>query len=463
VQSSISQLVTQLIDFLSSNDWFIVMPGQFVSTTTFVLRPDELLSLLQVAQHVNPSHFASAFANESDFLLDELSIPVGVDVAGGTSSYFKFNLDYISLYDLIRLDTNSTAEYSDAYSILRGYTAGHQNAFFDMVDRALNGPNTARDSETDALLSAWLQRPPRDPYIDLTSVVPVCGSEACQPIAVPLRTPTDFLWQRDPFQLSGGGSSTIESAGIDYILPYWMSRYYNLGPQPTVQSAASSIVTVAPQSIASLYGSNLAQTTAQATTTPLPLNLGGVTLTVLDSTGKSQPAQLLFVSSGQINFVVPSGTAIGLAQFKVAGGGTASAPGTVLNVAPTLFSANGTGTGVAAATAAQLTSSNTLTPVTVFQCSASGCAPAPIVVSASAPVYLTLYGTGIRNAGSSSNVTVTINGIDVPVLYAGSQPSFTGLDQVNVQLPASLRGSGVTNIVLTANGQTANPVTIDIQ
>ena len=42
------------------------------------------------------------------------------------------------------------------------------------------------------------------------------------------RVPTDFLWQRNPFDLVGGGSGKIESAGIDYILPYWMARYYGV-------------------------------------------------------------------------------------------------------------------------------------------------------------------------------------------------------------------------------------------
>jgi len=49
------------------------------------------------------------------------------------------------------------------------------------------------------------------------------------------------------------------------------------------------------------------------------------------------------------------------------------------------------------------------------------------------------------------------------VLYAGPQPSFEGLDQVNVQLPVTLGGSGEVNVVLTVDGQTANVVTINVQ
>ena len=111
---------------------------------------------------------------------------------------------------------------------MRSHTAGHQNAFFDVIDRALNGPDATRDAETLALLGAWLERPPRDKYVDLHGVVAFCGDHACRPVPVPLRLPADFIWQVSPFQLAGGQSGTIESAGIDYILPYWMARYYSV-------------------------------------------------------------------------------------------------------------------------------------------------------------------------------------------------------------------------------------------
>ena len=78
-------------------------------------------------------------------------------------------------------------------------------------------------------------------------------------------------------------------------------------------------------------------------------------------------------------------------------------------------------------------------------------------------MYLTLYGTGIRNRSSLANVTVTIHGTNVPVLYAGLQPDFPGLDQVNVALTLNLRGSGESNVVLTVDGQTSNTVTVNIK
>ncbi|MBZ5618173.1 MAG: hypothetical protein LAQ69_05460 [Acidobacteriia bacterium] len=76
-------------------------------------------------------------------------------------------------------------------------------------------------------------------------------------------------------------------------------------------------------------------------------------------------------------------------------------------------------------------------------------------------VYLSLHGTGIQKAKA---VAVTVGGQDVPVWYWGSHASLTGVDQTNVgPLPRSLGGRGRVNLILTADGQTANPVQLVIQ
>ena len=87
----------------------------------------------------------------------------------------------------------------------------------------------------------------------------------------------------------------------------------------------------------------------------------------------------------------------------------------------------------------------------------------PINLGADTPTYLTLYGTGIRGRSALANVTATIAGVAVPVLYAGPTPNFTGLDQVNVPLLLSLRGSGMSKVLVTVDGQASNAVEIDIQ
>jgi uncharacterized protein (TIGR03437 family) len=469
VKSSINDLIIRVIEYPRGHNWVIQEPDRSMNPD-FLVRPDFISAFLEVGRHINPVRFNGDTFFEKSLLTVPVDVPIGVDT-GSDDSYFKFNLDYINLYNLVRLDPNTgNTDSRKAYAILRNHTAGHLNAFFDIIDRGLNGPNAGRDAETVALLEQWLLRPRRDFYVDVSNSVKVCNAngknQACDPIPVPLRPPTDFLWQRSPFQLNGGAIGTIETAGIDYVLPYWMARFYGVVTGAHVQSAAAASAAVAADSIASLYGSNLAGTTTQASSLPLPFSLGGVSLTVTDSTGAQLPAPLIYVSPTQINFIVPAGTAVGAATFTVTNGGSnTSVTGNVQAVAPTLFSMNGSGSGVAAATAIRTQAGNPQFqfPVPVFTCTGSTCTSVPIDVGLDTPVYLTLYGTGIRSRSSLSNVRVTIHGISLPVLYAGVQPTFAGLDQVNVALTLNLRGSGESDVVLTVDGQTSNTVTVNIQ
>jgi hypothetical protein len=229
VQKTIAPLVTLLLDFLRAHNWFVTMPNGTISTT-FVGRADQQLSLLQVGRHVNADRFSSTYDLYRFFFAAQTMMPISLEVLND-DSYFKFNLDSINLFNLIRLERSSFAGiYRGAYDVLRRHTANHQNAFFNMIDRALNGPSETRDTETREILAQWLLRPRRDLPTDLRGIYPACGAEdrACAPVPIIERPRTDFLWQRSPFQLVGQGSGTIETAGIDYILPYWMARYYGV-------------------------------------------------------------------------------------------------------------------------------------------------------------------------------------------------------------------------------------------
>ena len=184
-KAGISDLITRLTGFLTGHNWSVTMPNGS-SSTSFLIRPDELLGILEVAKHVNPSKFSTYYTEQKILLELTVPVPIGVDIASD-DSYFKFNLASMCFYNLLRLD--SADPYNAAYSLLRGHTGPQQNAFFDIVDRALEGANTARDQETRNLLEQWLQRTKRDPFTDATKLVANCGSVACLPVPLLLRPP----------------------------------------------------------------------------------------------------------------------------------------------------------------------------------------------------------------------------------------------------------------------------------
>lgn len=97
-----------------------------------------------------------------------------------------------------------------------------------------------------------------------------------------------------------------------------------------------------------------------------------------------------------------------------------------------------------------------------YQVNSGNLEPLPIdLATPDAHYYLEIYGTGIRHA---SHVSATVGGVSVPMLFYGAAPGYAGLDQVNIgPLPGSLSGQGNVNIVITADGQTANTSNVTIQ
>jgi hypothetical protein len=234
----------------------------------------------------------------------------------------------------------------------------------------------------------------------------------------------------------------------------------------TTNAAAGLSTTVAPDEVASLFNVTGLSGNTPATL-PLPTTLGGVTVTVTDSAGVARLAPLygVFGSAGQINFMIPSGTASGLATVTVALPSNATMT-TVVQVASSAagtFTANMNGQGVFAGQVIYVSSDGTQTTAssTVLNSTTNQFVPNPINLSTPGQqVVLVLYGTGIRHAAS---LTAAIDGVSLPVLFYGAQGQFPGLDQINLRLPNSLAGSGLVNLTIAVDGQAANPVTTILQ
>jgi len=235
----------------------------------------------------------------------------------------------------------------------------------------------------------------------------------------------------------------------------------------SVVSAANNQPVISPNSLASIYGLNLSAGTGAGqlnASGELPLNLDGTSVTVA-----GKPAQLVYVSPQQINFLVPANTPLGNASVSV--NSSVSLPGAsqqggsvtahVALVSPGIFTIPCVRPSRAAA----------LNGVTYAM------EPFQAVTSANAiadkRTRLSLFGTGLRYAGNASqdpgvtNVAgaVTAQATDslgvtrpLTVEYAGPAPNFFGLDQVNVVIPPELDGSGLVNVQLQAGNTPSNTV-----
>ncbi len=265
------------------------------------------------------------------------------------------------------------------------------------------------------------------------------------------------------------------AGGVSVTAAFRMTIFGAEAPTVSVLSSVSAASLaqgfVAPESIVSGFGVDLATATEAAGSMPLPTTLAGVSVAVTDSQGEQRPASLFFVSPKQINYQIPPGTSLGegevsvhrgpnpFASIMLAGGNVQ-----VASVAPALFAANSDGRGVAAALVQRVRSdgSQTFEQVAQFDSAQDRFVSAPINLGPeSDPVFLILFGTGIRFRGPQE-VTATVGGDTVEVLFAGAQPEFVGVDQVNLHLSRNLAGRGEVDVIVTVDGQPTNTVQISV-
>lgn len=233
----------------------------------------------------------------------------------------------------------------------------------------------------------------------------------------------------------------------------------------SVNGASFALDTVAaPDTILSGFGVNLATATVNAPSgQPLPTTLGGIQVRVTDKSNTARFAQLFFVSAGQINYLLPTATAEGVAMIEVLRDSTVVARGaiSVAKVWPGLFTSGQNGSGQGAGNILRFKPGAT-TPITE-----SAIDSIDLGVQGDR-VFLELYGTGIRNkTGPTENPTTVkayLGGTPLTVSYAGAQSQFFGLDQINVELPSSLAGRNATlNLVMYVDGWVVNTITFKVK
>ena len=233
----------------------------------------------------------------------------------------------------------------------------------------------------------------------------------------------------------------------------------------TKNSASFGVGSLSPDLIAFSDAPGIASALMVAPGNPWPPTLGGVSLEITDSQGQKLVAPLYYVTTNAMSYLIPAGTALGpaTANLTTSTGATITGTFNVDRVSPGLFTANATGSGVPAGFWIRAAADGTQTQDYLFDPTKPVGSRAPVQVDLSAAddqVFLSLYGTGFRNA---MQATATVGGFPVNAVFA-AVAAYQGEDVVNIgPLPHSLAGRGEIDVAAMFDGKPANIVTVSIK
>jgi uncharacterized protein (TIGR03437 family) len=200
-----------------------------------------------------------------------------------------------------------------------------------------------------------------------------------------------------------------------------------------IVSAADNKSAAAPGGLISLYGANLSATNMATSEIPVPTALANSCITV-----NGQPIPLIFVSQTQVNAQMPF-QAVGAETVVVhTPGGTSNNFNLIVQPnAPAVFLSGVAGpennlpTVIRVANQLLATDSNPIHQSDTLVIYATG-------LGQSNPSGVTGYPAPSNPPSSALTLpTVTLGGMNLPVLFAGLAPGEVGVNQINVSVPAN--------------------------
>jgi len=243
-----------------------------------------------------------------------------------------------------------------------------------------------------------------------------------------------------------------------------------IAPGGIANGASFQAVPLAGGSLFSIFGSALASQTASASSAPFSRSLGGVTVQFV-SGSTTIDAPISYVqpgtgSSSQINAQIPWELATSGANTTVNmvvtnnGASSAPTPVTIAPFSPGIFGFNGASGTLAIAytyadgmfawpanSVAGLTTHPAAHGALVIVYATGLGAVTPTIEDGAAP------GSVLTSANTPP--TVLIGGISAPVAFAGLQPQFPGVYQLNITIPANAPAGNAVPIQLQVGGLTS--------
>lgn len=262
-----------MVGYIARHGWGVWKPYSRVNTTgsenfifpLFLINPQPRLNLAQAARHVADAdgtladrlRWGSYWSEELAAMGPLLAPEYLLAIESPNNSYYNFNLNHLTNFNVIREEPDpSVREYlKREFAIIDASTRDDVNAHFEAITFALTGErarlrrsiahlgdwiayrNSTADPHNSARCGTDLRCVPQD-LVDFHQRTPAGSQEvdipgssttmrSATPLLVEMRAPQqDFLWQRSPYQLDGGYDPQDEEPGVDFLLPYWMLRYY---------------------------------------------------------------------------------------------------------------------------------------------------------------------------------------------------------------------------------------------
>jgi uncharacterized protein (TIGR03437 family) len=351
--------------------------------------------------------------------------------------------------NLVEVNTASTATFTAIGETLNGNLVADSTS---KLTANLQSATTLNGTITHAGLS-----------LDATSIWKVTGGSTLTSLNDP-----DGISRSAITNVVGNGNNVFYDAALaanSYLkgAVYSLAGGGSLAPTGTtitaaptiagIASAATGANGVAPGAWISIYGTNLASSTASASAANLsggylPTTLGGTRVTVNGS-----PAYINYVSADQLNIQAPDDSATGTVPVTVTtSAGTGSLSVSMQRIMPGIFTAASYVLAVRASDSAIINGTGTAVPGYTTAAAAS---PGDV---------LSLYATGLgtttpavasglvfsgRYYEAAELPALTVGGAKADVSFAGLVGA--GLYQVNFKVPGSL-AAGTYPVVITTGG-----------
>jgi uncharacterized protein (TIGR03437 family) len=384
----------------------------------------------------------------ADLVAAGTPVLLALTLAGNLGSHFVVAFGIKADGTLLIADPNPAFAQTDLNAYLNGFTSAAGQAVQGAVTGAVlllpQAPNAAGFMvASSAPVTLTSSTGPCGPTLQFPSASSVAGTAYSQPLGSLYFGACSGT--SGPYELDAG-PGTYNLTFTD-LTPNG-GRTFGSGPPPAsyqivsngqnwtlaplqalisgpVVNAASYTVAIAPGGLISIFGAGLSGATVQV---------------------NGQAAKVVAATPFQVNAQIPPTISPGTVQVTVSSAnGSAQQSVAVASVAPAVFSISATQAAITNVDNSLNTASN----------------------PAKRGSYLIVYATGlgaVSAAGAATTpVSVVIAGLTIPATYAGASSGGTGLNQVNVLLPAAMPPGLALPLYLQQGGAVSNTVTVAIQ